>query len=226
MSIPPTATPLQLSDIANVQDLSTQIINTELTRVQQKQDGLNNERDTRRRNIKINQSYVRRMRQYAYMVGVIVISLTICAILAAMNSVFPLSIFNIATVIVIAVGAVWSYYIYIDIQKHDLLDFDQVSDKSLINPVPLITTTTASNILSGKTGTGVLITSPVAACIGSDCCSDNAGTVWDSTLLKCTLKPVAPIKAPFVTLSGNVHVDNTSYSPNIVTNIKSMFTQK
>ena len=153
MSIPPTATPLQLSDIANVQDLSNQIINTELTRVQQKQDGLNNERDTRRRNIKINQSYVRRMRQYAYMVGVIVISLTICAILAAMNSVFPLSIFNIATVIVIAVGAVWSYYIYMDIQKHDLLDFDQVSDKSLINPVPLITTTTASNILSGKTTT-------------------------------------------------------------------------
>jgi len=174
--------PLTLDDIAHTQQISA-IVDAESTRLDKKKVGLDIEQQTHRRNIQLNQSYARRMRQYAYMMSVVVIALTICVILGAANSVMPSALFTTGIVVVFSVGAVWAFNIYLDIIKRDLADFNQVSSGSLIDTAKLITPTTASDAAAGVTGTGGKITGPVSACAGKECCGPD--TNWDDAKLKC-----------------------------------------
>jgi hypothetical protein len=183
------STPVTLSDIAQTQDIA-EIVDAEKARIEQEQTGLDAEKYTQDRAVQASQSYGRRMRAYAYMAGVIVGTVVICAILAFARSYLPTTLCDIAFVIVMAGGIIWAYYIYMDIWSRDASDFDQVNPAKLISGDKLIQPSTAAGIASGTLGTGDEVTSPQQACTGSDCCDETRGTSWDTTTLKCVPVPI------------------------------------
>jgi hypothetical protein len=118
--------------------------------------------------------------------------------------------------IAFAIGIVWVYYIYLDIRKRDLADFEQVSNDSLINTDNLISPTTADTVAIGETGTGAKITGPVSTCSGNECCGDS--TTWSDTDNKCVFKTVQSF-----TTQKNLSVISSSHTrllPNSLRKLK------
>lgn len=190
--------PVTLSDIAQTQDIA-EIVDAEKDRIEQEQTGLDAEKYTRDRAVQASQSYGRRMRAYAYMAGVAVGTVVICAILAFLRSYLPSTLCDVAFVIVMAGGIIWVYYIYMDIWNRDASDYDKVNPAKLISGDKLIQPSTPDGIASGILGTGKEVTSPQQACTGSDCCDPTKGTEWDATSLKCVPVPIN-IGSSFTTL--------------------------
>lgn len=190
--------PVTLSDIAQTQDIA-EIVDAEKDRIAQEQTGLDAEKYTQDRAVQASQSYGRRMRAYAYMAGIIVGTVLICAILAFARSYLPTTLCDIAFAIIMAGGIIWAYYIYMDIWNRDAADFDRVNPAKLISGDKLIQPSTADGIASGVLGTGKEVTSPQQACTGSECCDESKGTAWDKATLKCVPVPINP-GSPFTTL--------------------------
>lgn len=188
----PMSTPVSLADIAQTQTIGA-IVDTEAARLEAEKIGLDAEKFTRERAAALNQSYARRMRQYAYLCGVLVGAAAIGAICVTIGSFFPSVIWDILTIVALAAGIIWSYYIYLDILGRDDAEFDQVSERKLIDPAAMIQTTRASDISAGKTGSGAPLTGAVSACVGSDCCDPAVGTVWSSTEMRCVPKVASSI---------------------------------
>jgi hypothetical protein len=191
-----------LSEIAQTQDVTTNIVDAEKQRLDKEQTGLDSEIYTRDRAVYASQSYSRRMSQYAYLTGVIVGALVISTILAFARSFLPTFLCDIGIVVAMVGGIIWAYYIYIDIISRDLADFDKINPKKLINRDKLLQPTTAADVAAGKTGDDKNITSPQTACSGSDCCDETKGTVWDAKELKC----LPTTRAAFTTM-------DIAYSP-------------
>ena len=177
-----------LESISKVQDVD-KIVDSELARAKQKQDELKQEQSTKGQQTKILRSSSQRAQEYSYLVGVAVIALTACAILATVNTMLNSGLISMFIALIIAGGGIWIYLGYMNIIKRDKMDFDQIGKDSLIDTAKLVTPTTADTLAKGETGTGKPITSPVLACTGKECCSELAGTVWDPATYRCKIKP-------------------------------------
>lgn len=180
-------TSVPLDSIGKVQDVD-KIVDAELARVKSQDDAMKQDRSTRDRQSNLLRSSSQRAQEYSALVGVSVLVLTACAVLATANTFLDSGIISMLIVIVFAGGCIWVYLGYMRIAQRDKTDFDQVGSGSLIDPVKLITPTTADMISAGVTGTGAAIVSPVLACTGKECCNELAGTVWDPNTYRCIVK--------------------------------------
>jgi hypothetical protein len=108
----------------------------------------------------------------------------------------PPTVIDILIIIVMSVGIIWAYLIYVDIQKRDENDYNLLSMKStyLIDPNAVDTNGATVTSTSGNTSTssGSLtstLTSMVGGiggtCVGNDCCP--AGKSYDPSTNKCTV---------------------------------------
>ena len=159
------------TEISHLQDLVTNIYNTENQRVNNRKQGINDMISSQKRMIALNQSYTSKMKKYGFMIGVISFSLVFVVMIITFYSLIPSIIADLSIIIVIAGSLIWCYLIYVDIQKRDSIDFNELSSdsSSLLNT----TNIDKSNNLAGMEGDISTLENNLisqAGCIGRQCC--------------------------------------------------------
>lgn len=185
--------PATLRDIGHLQQVE-KIVDAELARANEKSADLAQSQTTKSRQAYMLSGSSNRAKEYTYLVAVAVATLTVCAVLAAVNAVINSGLLTMLIAVVFMAGMVILYMGYVGILRRDATDFDQVNPASLIDAATLVTPTTANMISAGVTGTGEKITSPVGACVGKDCCDQAAGTAWDPVTYRCVIQQNKTIK--------------------------------
>ena len=89
-------------------------------------------------------------------------------------------------VIIIIIGLLLCYYIYLDIESRDKVNFDELNlgNPSLLSPNDIA----RKQQSAGKNG-DLLGSINLGYCVGAACCCDASGTVWDSNQSMCVVKP-------------------------------------
>jgi len=166
----------------NIQNLQG-ILNNENTRLQQKQQTVNNAIQTQERVIQFNESYNKKYGEYVYMVKVVVIGLILifCSnLLHSFVPFFPSAFFTVLIVFIVSIiiGMTWW-----NMSLRSNMDFTQYN----LNPPAIqssATATTATNTASELAGN---LLGGFNGCVGSNCCS--TGTEWDSGNAVCIPMP-------------------------------------
>lgn len=169
------------TEISHLNDLVKQVYNTENTRLQKRQQGINDMIVSQKRLIALNQSYTSKMKKYGFILSIFAFALVILVMVITFSSLIPSVIVNLIIIIVIIGALAWIISIYTDIQRRDKIDFDElaIDSSSLVNPQNI----THSNNVAGNQGdistlaNNALIGVGVG-CIGRNCCP----TDWSTTL--------------------------------------------
>lgn len=175
------------TEISHLQDLVTNIYNNENQRVQNKKQGINDMISSQKRMIALNQSYTSKMKKYGFMIGIIAFALVFVVMIITFYSLIPSIIADLSLIIVIAGSLIWCYLIYMDIQKRDSIDFNELSSDSsaLLNTANI----DKSNNLAGMEGDISTLENNLisqAGCIGKQCCptdwSNNSATLLPGSI--------------------------------------------
>jgi len=174
-----------LTDQTAVNDIVTQ----ELNRLQTKKGDIDNALTGQQRAIQLNDSYRKRFQYYTKMIGVIVITILIYIGLIALGRFIPIIpsfIIDILCIVTIAAGIVIAYFVYVDIQSRDRINFDELS---LQNPNILSIEEIKRRNAAAAANGDLLGSVNLGYCVGAACCSDEKGTVWNPELSMCVSKP-------------------------------------
>jgi len=181
------------SEISRLQDLVNNIYNKENQRVQNRKQGINDMISSQKRMISLNQSYTSKMKKYGFIIGIIAFALVFTVMIIIFRSLMPSFIADFSIIIVVAGSLIWCYLIYVDIQKRDSIDFDELSSDSsaLVNTANI----DKSNIEAGNIGDISTLQNNLisqAGCIGRQCCpkdwnetSMTVGTYYNTNTKTC-----------------------------------------
>lgn len=170
------------------------IVNGETTRLAEKKKSVDNARDGQKRLMLLNDSYRKRYLQYMKIIIAVVIILAVFWVLKMAETyitIIPSIIFEFLIVLDIAIGIIYIYLVYRDIQNHDLIEYD----KLIIQPPP--DNSKSNNNTISKPGDDLLKSSK--SCNDQNCCAE--GTTWDEANAKCKPRLVTDPsgnKEPFV----------------------------
>ena len=177
------------ANILSQQDNVKTILETEMDRLNHKQQGVESAMSTQKRMLMMNDSYIKRQKVYTQIMVVISIGLVvliICRVLSGYfeddeNSNVLLSMISILVIVFVIIYCVWTFVL---MWRRDPIYFDQL--KYIPDDIP------AKLLNENSLGVGQEISSSVSSnflndkyCIGSSCCSMSNGTVWDETTNSC-----------------------------------------
>lgn len=172
-----------------VQQQIANIVNTENERVDFKKSKVDNELQTQNRLITLNNSYRQKYNDYNKLYIIFIVFLVILCCIMLIKRFFPIIpsfIFDIAFIIIIPFFCILLLYKYLDISKHDDINYDEIKRD---NP----TISTEEEALKKKVeeqrkilNSGSLLSS-YSGCIGAKCCSET-NTKWDSGNSVCVAK--------------------------------------
>jgi hypothetical protein len=167
------------TEISHLQDLVNNIYTKENERVQLRKQGINDMISSQKRLVALNQSYASKMKKYAFIIGIIAFALVFTVMIIVFRSLIPTILADISIVVVVAGSLIWCYLIFIDIQKRDQIDFDELASNSsaLVNPANI----EQRDIAAGNAGDISALESNLissAGCIGQQCCP----TLWTGVL--------------------------------------------
>ena len=120
------------SEVTNMQDIN-QIVNNELSRIQQKQDSVTSAYQNQRRMIDINQSYGERMQAYSNMLIMGIVFMSSIFLLMFIKAIFPGMpdiLYNFLFSVILVIAVIYMARLYIDIQNRDLIDFQKIDQNS------------------------------------------------------------------------------------------------
>jgi hypothetical protein len=162
------------SRVNKLQDVSKDIINSETDRLNKKKQGIDAAYASQQRMVSLNQSYSMRMRAWSYLIAIISVAIVLSIVLGYSRNIIPDFIVDILTILVLAGAIIWSYLIYVDIQKREENDFNVLSMKSssLLDPNNIISNGNTP-AMSGNTTTDISSLFYGSTCIGSQCCGNN-----------------------------------------------------
>jgi hypothetical protein len=185
------------------------IVSTELTRLNEKKQSIDNALSTRERVSQLNDSYRQRYMQYTKMIAVFILAL-VCFILINLLGKFlpiiPSIVIDISNVVILCATCIILYNIYANIQSRNKLYFDRLN----LDPPTIITPDQAAQNKKSAGLSGNLLGSVnLGGCIGKDCCS--AGTYWDLSSSTC-LPGTDPSANSFTTLTY-AYPKQTIFSP-------------
>ena len=210
------------------------IVDTEKTRLLLKKQNVDNALEGKNRAIHLNESYRQRYSHYTHMVMIITFTLAIIVLLTLLSVYFPVIpsfVTSLLSFIIGLIAAIYCYFIYTDIQRRDILNFNELnlSGPNILTPEQIAQQQKASAASGNLLGTLNL-----GSCVGASCCSGD--TVWDPITSSCltpadvTMNAAAallkanatstptPSQQPFTTLAdayGNNNMKNVSAnSPN------------
>ena len=163
-----------LSDQSNVQNL----VQGEKRRLENKQEHIDEARESQTRTLNLNDSYRKKYAAYLKIVMVLTISLVavwLLRILPDYLSFIPSLVFEVAITVVVFFGLVIMYFQYKEIQTHNPLNYDELNysgpEFKLIG-LPETTPTPTPGSGFGPFG-----------CVGPQCCGPN--TQWDEENAVC-----------------------------------------
>ena len=167
------------TEVSHLQDLVKNVYNIENQRLQNRKQGIDDMITSQKRLVSLNQSYTSKMKKYAFIIGIIAFSLVFTVMIIVFRSLISPIFADFSIVVVIAGAIIWCYLIFIDIQKRDKIDFDEIASdsSSLVNPANIEQrNNAAANMGDISTLQNNLISQ--AGCIGRQCCP----TDWTATL--------------------------------------------
>jgi len=189
---------LDTNSAANIlaqQDNVNHIVNSEMQRLNSKQQSIDSAMTTQRRMLQMNDSYLKRQRVYMRITVAIVIALVVlilCKVLSGYsddegNTDVILSMISILVIVAVVIYCGWALVM---LWRRDPMYYDQlhyIPDEAPIS-------------LQGNTGlqVGQIVSAAGAAnpnlnaCIGSGCCSAAQGTVWDPYNNACVKESFVP----------------------------------
>jgi hypothetical protein len=181
----------QYANVVSQQQAVKQMIDTENTRLQQKKQSIDHSSEGQQRIMQLNDSYVKRGREYLKIVVAVVFILGTLAAIYALNGVveggmFPDGVVTFITIILLALLCIYAVTTYIGILQRDKINFDKINPGAL---PPVSSSATQSTTKSGQNLFGQL---DVGACVGSSCCAQ--GTQWEIATQTC--RPVCPSATP------------------------------
>lgn len=160
------------------------IIDQEMKRLNQKKQNIESAMTTQERMMILNDSFLKRQKMFSRIALAVVIGMSLIFIFRyfSINNPDLESLANVLSIFVIVTVFIYSMWTYIAILRRDPIYFDQLSyipDKNTPGP------TSSVMYSSGYGGSGLVQSLTPKECVGSDCCSVEKGTIWDSTTNSC-----------------------------------------
>lgn len=174
------------------QDKVNEIVLSEKQRLEMKKNDVDTALSGQKRAILLNDSFRKRYQEYTKMVIVVIISLAVFIGIVMIGRVLPIIpsfIIDLLCVIVIAIGVIICYLIYVNIQSRDKVNFDELS---LTNPSIPSASDIAKSTAAAQASGNLLGSINLGTCVGAACCSDASGTVWDMSQSMCVQKSIIP----------------------------------
>ena len=164
------------------------ILNEETARLTEQQKRQSGELNTETRLIELNENRRKRNLQWIYIVCIWIVCFSIVLVVIFLCSFLPSWLpCNILISIILGFAGIMTIYLYLDMNRKDPNDFDKLD---LAPPdISFNSQFVASSSLDLSFNT----------CIGKDCCSSIAGTIWDQGNAVC-------IREGFETGRENDHV--------------------
>ena len=179
----------QYSNVVSQQKAVKTMIDTENARLLQKKQSIDQSSDGQERIMRLNDSYVKRGREYLKIVVAAVFILGALAAIYALNGmvvggIFPDGVVTFITIILLALLCIYAVNTYIGILQRDKIYFDKINPDTLPSPNAIKSTSGSGQNLLGQLDVG--------ACVGSSCCAQ--GTQWEIATQTC--RPVCPAATP------------------------------
>ena len=176
----------KLQDTVTNQNVVDNIVQTELSRVQQQQTKLSIAQQGQQRILNLNDSYRKRYGQYLKIAIAITVILLLVWIFKVIESRFPDAIpsfiYDLLTIVIVSLGLIYCYLVYSVIGTRDPLNYDQLN----LAPPPNASKdiATAGNAAPNSNTFADDLTAG-QGCAGQDCCA--TGTNWDAATGKCVV---------------------------------------
>lgn len=177
------------------QDKVNDIVLAEKKRLEVKKNDIDTAMVGQNRAILLNNSFRKRYQEYTKMVIVVVITLVVfigLVLLGRYLPIIPSFIIDLSCIIVITIGIIVCYLIYVNILARDKVNFDELS---LSNPAILSASDIAKSTAAAQASGNLLGSINLGYCVGAACCSDASGTVWDMSQSMCVVKPAVTTTA-------------------------------
>ena len=168
------------------------IVDTEMNRLNQKQQSIDSALTTQKRMLLMNDGYLKRQKVYLRIMVAIVIGLVIlllCKFLSAYlgddeNANVLITMVSILVIVAVVIYCGWSYVMML---RRDPIYFDQLHYLPDNKPITL----TGKNDVQLISAPNTNITN---TCIGAACCSHTSGTVWDISSNACIKEGFTSVK--------------------------------
>ena len=168
------------------------IVDTEMNRLNQKQQSIDSALTTQKRMLLMNDSYLKRQKVYLRIMVAIVIGLVIlllCKFLSAYlgddeNANVLITMVSILVIVGVVIYCGWAYVMML---RRDPIYFDQLHYLPDNKPITL----TGNNDVQLISAPNTNVTN---TCIGAACCSNMSGTVWDTSSNVCIKEGFTSVK--------------------------------
>lgn len=170
--------------VAMLQSMSKNMVANETARLVSKQSSMEAEYENAERMLLFNQTYQDRQKHYLILLALFVFIFLICLVIVFSQERLGMTsiVMDLLLVIVICIGGISAYFLYLNILNRDKLNFSRIDDVGLMQPAEIIAA--AKDTKDAESGDITAVT--VNACVGSACCGP--GFKYDSESLKCTDK--------------------------------------
>jgi len=215
-------TATSVSNILSQQDGIQTIVDTEMTRLNDKKESIDRAIMTQKRMMVMNDSYTKRQQAYTKIVIAISIGLFLLILVRIMSYQYQSydSLGNFLTILIIVITLIWCAWAFVAIWRRDPVYFDQLNfipndylpRGSNENVAGSIIQSTVAGQGSGEliSGTNANIHS---TCVGAACCSNSTHTTWDPSNNVCVKESfignTLPAQVPPTTIPNNVKRDDT-----------------
>lgn len=162
--------------VTSLQGLSNSIVNSETDRLELKKANMDAARQNAVRMLLFNQTYQERQKQYLILLSLFVFVFFICLAMVFVQERLGMTsiMIDLSLVVVVCVGGISAYFLYLNILNRDKLDFSKINEDGLLHPADKVES--ASDI-AAKDGDITAITAE--ACVGAECCGP--GFVYENS---------------------------------------------
>ena len=176
-------------NILSQQDNVNKIVNTEMNRLNQKEQTIDSALTTQKRMLVMNDGYVKRQKVYIRIMVAIVVGLVfllMCKFLSSYlgedeNTDVLISMVSILVIVAVVIYCGWSYVMML---RRDPIYFDQIHYVPENKPISL----TGNNQLQMGQQISSQITNSQNQCIGPACCTSVNKTKWDASFNTCVVE--------------------------------------
>jgi hypothetical protein len=179
------------------QQSMNQIVSNETIRLNDKKQTVDNAYSSQQRAIYMNENIQKRYSAYTKIIIIWVIAAFVLFILNLIEpymTFLPPLFFPLKYITIFSTVFIFSFIIYMDIQKHERLDYDRLYNKPL---------DASFSDISGYSDSSYNYS--MAGCINEECCA--TGTVWDSSSGTCLAK-----RQGFENMYENTPYEYTDYA--------------
>jgi len=176
----------KVSAVLTKQKQVNNILNSEITRLEQKKSQLVNAQKGQRRVLMMNESYRKRQQEYTKLIIAVVVVFALVLIMRYMRvyfNVLPESVYTLLHILLFVSVIIYSGVIYVNVSSREKINFDRLSIPGpIIEDVGVLSARNEAAKLSGN----LLGISDSDLCKGAACCTKGV-TSWNETTRRCVV---------------------------------------